>query len=250
MTEAEFFRENIENEKTSLILKAQNELWKCNFWKKKYSEISKNHCYQNEFYLIGKKPSKNEVEVYLYDVFKKLRSQYKIKCKRQTTKRDIVLELGLSSVSSKSKDLYCYKKEISVRISKVGIYLMILPYCCISEIYRLDEYITVANIIKAYCHQIITSPDIHFTEFIEYRKKLEDAAETLTRKTVDIAKSSIRSLYEASNQKTKDISQEYLCSFLLIDDEIVCILHKDFLDDPQALIKKLKKNENNFSEYH
>ena len=241
MTEAEFFRENIENEKRGLILKAQNQLWKYEFWKNNYYEISKKHCYQNEFYLIGKKPSKTEVEVYLYDVFKKLRSKYKIKCKRQTTKRDIVLELGLSSVSSKSKDLYCYKKEISVRISKVGIYLMILPYCCISEIYRLDEYITVANIIKDYCHQIITSPDIRFTEFIEYRKKLEEAAETLTIKTVDIARSSTKSLYEASTQKNKNISQEYLCSFLLIDNEFACIFHKDFLDNPQILIQKLQK---------
>lgn len=241
MTEAEFFRENIENEKRGLILKAQNQLWKYEFWKNNYYEISKKHCYQNEFYLIGKKPSKTEVEVYLYDIFKKLRSKYKIKCKRQTTKRDIVLELGLSFVSSKSKDLYCYKKEISVRISKVGIYLMILPYCCISEIYRLDEYITVANIIKDYCHQIITSPDIHFTEFIEFRKKIEEAAESLTIKTIDIAQSSIKSLYDASNQKNKNISQEYLCSFLLIDNEFSCIFHKDFLDNPQILIQKLQK---------
>ena len=240
-----FSRMQIEKEKDELIRKAQSDLWKCAFWKTVFNDILKKHSYQEEFYLVGKKPTQSEVEVYLYDVLKKLRNKYKIKCRRQTTKNDIIFDLWLfNDLSVSNKNHTSLQNEISIRVSHVGIFLGVLPYSSLSKIFRLDEYLTVEKIVIDFCNTILTSPDIHLIDFISYRNKLEEEVQYLTVKIIEIAQNSIKSLYEKSKQKIKKISHFYLYSKLIIDGEEICIRHKEFLDNPQILIKKLQKISN------
>ena len=240
--DAYFIRSVIEEEKNELIRQAQSDLWKCAFWRNIFYELLDKHSYQEEFYLVGKKPTQSEVEVYLHNVLKKLRAEYKIKCRRLTTKNDIILDLWLCyDLRFSKKDQNPLQNEISIRVTHVGIFLEVLPYSSLTRIFRLDEYLIVEKIIIDYCNIILTSPDIHLTDFITYRKNLEEDVQYLTVKTIDIAQSSIKSLYEKSEQKFKQITQSCLFSKLMIDGEEICIRHKEFLDNPQILIQKLQK---------
>ena len=58
---------------------------------------------------------------------------------------------------------------------------------------------------------------------------------------MEIAKNSIKCLYETSAEGYKEIKQGFLYSILYIDGKENCIYHKDFLDDPNTLITKLRK---------
>ena len=78
-----------------------------------------------------------------------------------------------------------------------------------------------------------------FSELRENYKKIKASSDGLTAKTIEIAQNSIRTLYEKSGEKHMNLVQRELYSSLLYKGRMIRIFHKDFLKDPNVLIKEL-----------
>ena len=234
--------EMIRIEKTDILKKAQNELWRSKFWEKSFFDVVNRHCYQSDYYLLKQPLTFNDVDAHLWKTIKKLGAKYKIPCKRETSKYEILFELGLSFAGETSKRKRAFlESEIYVKLNRKGISFYLLPYSHLAKGFILFDYQVVENILIDFCNEILSNPAKEFTDFLEYKKKLNEDIESLSVRSIDIAKSSIKSLYEASNQINKKIAQGYLFSEMIINKKEVRIMHKEFLDNPQILIQKLQK---------
>ena len=78
-----------------------------------------------------------------------------------------------------------------------------------------------------------------FEELRENYKRIKASSKGLTTKTIEIAQNSIRTLYEASGEKNKNLVQRSLYSSLLYKGRMIRIFHRDFLKDPNVLLKEL-----------
>ena len=116
-----------------------------------------------------------------------------------------------------------------------------LPHCpLLKVIENLEGYVLVENTIADFFEQIF-DVRIEFNKFQEECRKIESASEGLNIKTIKIAQSSIRALYEASGQQFCSLVQENLYSSMLINGKNIRIYHRDFLADPTVLQKELNK---------
>ena len=61
---------------------------------------------------------------------------------------------------------------------------------------------------------------------------MEDSIDKLTYKTIEIARSSIESIYCNSAEEPKEIGHALICSVVKIGGKDTVILYQDFLDDP------------------
>ncbi|MBR6214897.1 MAG: hypothetical protein IKQ84_00620, partial [Spirochaetaceae bacterium] len=75
---------------------------------------------------------------------------------------------------------------------------------------------------------------------IDY-SKFKESLNILTPKTMEIAMNSIKALYEESNQLNPIITQHRMYSTMMINDKTVNIYHKDYLENPDILIKLLAR---------
>lgn len=234
--------EMIRIEKGEILKQAQKELWRSKFWEKPFFDVVNRHSYQADYYLVKQPLTFNDVDSYLCKTFKKLSKKYIIPCKRTTSKYEILFELGLSYVGEPSKKKMCFlESEICVKLSRKGIAFYLLPYSHMAKGFILSDFLVVENILMDFCNEIFTNPAKEFTDFLEFKKKLDEDVKSLSLRSIEIAKSSIKSLYEASNQINKEIGQGYLFSEMIINKKEVRIMHKEFLDNPQILIQKLQK---------
>ncbi len=229
-------------EKARLLDQAQKKLWKADFWRPSFFRVINRHSYQKEFYLLGRTPTPQEVEFYLYKVFKKLLSKYEIACRRTTAKGFVRLDLGVSYVNWNSRKRHVINaSEIEVHIDDDQIILALLPYNNMVVKYYLDEYLIVENIINDLCAEFFASPSKEVLNFQNYRKRMLLEEKSLSQKSIEIARTSINSLYEAYTEEDKHIFSGYLFSILKIHGKSEVILHKDFLENPQILTAKLQR---------
>ena len=234
--------ESFENDKKFLIQSAQTNLWKCNFWRELFFDVLKRHSYQEEFYLVGENPTKDDVDVYLYNFLKKLKSKYNTFCRRETLKNAIRLYLSFTKTALRSKIIKRYfYDEICIEISSEDIHLNILPYRGYEKVFPLLDFIIVQNVLEDYCREFFEHTDEGYIEFLDYCKKIQWNIDNLTYKTREIARSSIESIYSNSAEEPKEIRHTIFCSIVKIGGKDTVILYQDFLDDPQVLIGKLQK---------
>lgn len=229
-------------EKTWLLEKFQSILWKAEFWKTSFYKVLKRHNFQKDFYLLGSEPDYLDVDYHLYKVLGNLRSKYDIACHRETAKGCITLRLSVSYVNNTfGKKLLLNSSEMVISIDKSQISLMVLPYSKMVANFPLDEYFVVENIITDFCQEWFLSPHKELINFQEYREKLDEDEKYLTDKSIQIALSSIKTIYKSFGGKDEDFSKGYLFSTVRIGDRKELILHRDFLDDPQFFISLLQK---------
>ena len=57
--------EMIRIEKTDILKKAQNELWRSKFWEKSFFDVVNRHCYQSDYYLLKQPLTFNDVDTHL-----------------------------------------------------------------------------------------------------------------------------------------------------------------------------------------
>ena len=231
----------MKNEKKWLLEQVQKDLWKCDFWKPAFYKVLNRHSYQKEFYLLGSEPTPQFVDMYLHNVLRKLQEKYEVACRRSTAKGFVQLGLGISYVSTHTrKRQMTTVNEMEVYIDDSQITIALLPYSEMAAKYYLDEYLIVENIIYDLCQELFAAPVKQIADFQNYHKKLDADQRALNLRVIEIARSSINSLYEKSFGR--DITlQGYLFTVVSIDGKEGCILHKDFLDNPQILISKLQK---------
>ena len=229
-------------EKKWFLESVQSELWKSDFWKPVFYKVLNRHSYQKEFYLLGSEPTIREVDLYLHKSFKKLEGKYKVACRRRTKKGSVELSLGVGYVASHSrKRQMASTSELVVLINSKEISVMLLPYSAMVGTFYLDEYVVVESIIYDLCKEIFSSPAKALIDFQNYQMKIEADAKALNLRLIEIARASINSLCEKSAEVEKERYNGFLYSIIKINGREECILHKDFLDNPQLLIAKLQK---------
>ena len=232
----------LRRERAVLLEHAQTDLWHNLFWLYDFLEVSKMHNYLEEFYLVGKEPEVHDVEVYLHALFKKLASFYGISSTRITKKKEIQFNFGFCTGVNSSKKKYPLRSEITVRINRSGLDTQVLAgHCLWGKSYFLYEYQIVGNVISDYIEKVLSEHTECFDKFKKYREKLEQDSKEVSVKSLEIARNSIKCLYETSAEDYKEIKQGYLYSILYISGKENCIYHKDFLDNPNVLITKLKR---------
>ena len=229
-------------EKTDILKKAQNELWRSKFWEKSFFDVVNRHCYQSDYYLIKQPLTFNDVDSHLWKTIKNLGAKYRIRCRRETSKYEILFELALCYAGDPSKrKLPLIESDIYIKLNRKGISFYLLPYSHLAKGFILSDYQVVENILIDFCNELFSNPPKEFTDFLESKKKLDEDIESLSVRSIEIARSSIKSLYEASDQENKKIMPGYLFSDMIINKKEVRIMHKEFLDNPQILIQKLQK---------
>ena len=231
-------------ERKLLLQQKQSALWKCDFWQSTFREVINRYSFQKDYYLVGKKPTKNDLDNYFHRLFKKLESSYDLCYKRITRQHEIEYTLSLCYYSTHSnKRRHVSASEISLRLHKHDISLSILPYNFIDVSYYLDDYLVVEKVITDLCQELFSSPVTQITEFINFRESINAASRLLNKKSIDIARSSIKSLCLASSIKEEQLTQGYLYSEMNIGNEKFFIFHQDFLDNPKILINKLESRK-------
>ena len=78
-----------------------------------------------------------------------------------------------------------------------------------------DEFKIVGNIVTDLCNTLFNEKLECFVELQEMDKRVEESARGLTKKTIEIAQNSIRSVYEATDEKFKNLVQRNIYSSLL-----------------------------------
>lgn len=234
----------LKRERSVLLEQAQTELWHNLFWLNDFMEVSKKHNYLSEFYLGDKEPEVYDVDVYLHSLLKKFSSLYGISCIRTTKKNEIQFNLGFCTFGKSSKKKYALRSEIIVYVNRNGLSIRVLAgHCLWGKSYYLFEYQIVGNVLSDYIEKVLSEHTECFEKFQKYRRKLEQDAKEVSEKSLEIARNSIKCLYETSTEDYKEIKQGYLYSILYISGKETCIYHKDFLDNPNVLIPKLKRKE-------
>ncbi len=229
-------------EKICLLERKQANLWRGDFWRTVFFKVLNRHSFQKEFYLLSRTPTSQEVDFYLYKVFQKLQRKYELVCRRSTAKGFVQLDLSLSYLRFHSrKRRMINPSEIEVYIDENQITLSLLPYNAMVGKYYLDEYLIVENVINDLCSELFAFPSKEVLDFQNYRERIQTEEKSLNQKSIEIARSSIKILYEKYPEEDKLIFSGYLFSNLKINEKSEIILHKDFLENPQLLVSKLQK---------
>ena len=223
----------LEREQTELFGRLQSE-----FWQGLFCDILKKHTYQNDFYFVESNLTMEKVVGSLKGVLNDICHTYGLDC--EVTSHPYRTELKLKI------DYYDYRNrkftmdELSIIVCQKDITMRILPHNRLIEFFWLEEYVLLENIIKDLCQQIFETQKEKFCEMCENYKKIRESSEGLTAKTIEIAQNSIKTLYEKSGENHMNLVQRNLYSSLLYKGRMIRIFHRDFLKDPNVLLKELK----------
>ena len=223
----------LEREQTELFGRLQSE-----FWQGLFCDILKKHTYQNDFYFVEHNLTTEKVVGSLKGVINDICHTYGLDC--EVTSHPYRTELKLKI------DYYDYRNrkfsmdELSIIVCQKDITMRILPHKPLLKLFWLEEYVLVENIVKEMCQQLFENQKEKFLELRENYKEISASAEGLTAKTIEIAQNTIRTLYEASDEKHRNLVQRKLYSSLLYKGRMIRIFHRDFLNDPGILARELK----------
>ena len=132
--------------------------------------------------------------------------------------------------------------ELSIIVCQKDITMRILPHNPLLKLFWLEEYQLVENIVKEMCQQLFDNQKEKFLELRENYKKISASGEGLTSKTIEIAQNTIKTLYEASCAKNRNLVQRNLYSSMLYKGRMIRIFHRDFMNDPSVLKKELERS--------
>ena len=221
----------LEREQTELFTRMQTE-----FWQTLFCDLLKKHSFQNDFFLVSANLTNGDVVEHLRKVVSELSEKYELSFTETSHPTRTEFKLRFC--------YYGYKKqmfeELSVMVCINDITMRILPHSPLLKLFWLEEYQLVENIIKEMCLQLFENQKEKFQELRKNYKEISASAEGLTAKTIEIAQNTIRILYEASDEKHRNLVQRKLYSSLLYRGRMIRIFHRDFLKDPGILTRELK----------
>ena len=221
----------LEREQRELFTRMQTE-----FWQTLFCDLLKKHSFQNDFFLVSANLTNGDVVEHLRKVVSELSEKYELSFieTRHPTRTEFKLRFCYYGYKKKMFD------ELSVFVCINDITMRILPHSPLLKLFWLEEYQLVENIIKEMCLQLFENQKEKFQELRENYKEISASAEGLTAKTIEIAQNTIRILYEASDEKHRNLVQRKLYSSLLYRGRMIRIFHRDFLKDPGILTRELK----------
>ena len=224
---------SLEREQNDLISRMQSE-----FWQGIFCDILKKHTFQNDFFFVENGLTSEKVVSHLKDVIYMLCQRYGFECEvtSHPTRTELKLMFNCYDNSNEKEVM----DVLSIIVCQKDITMRILPHNPMLKLFWLEEYVLVENIIKDLCLQIFESQKEKFAELRENYKKIRASSRGLTAKTIEIAQNSIKLLYDKSDEKHKNLIQRELYSSLLYKGRMIRIFHRDFLKDPNVLLKEFK----------
>ena len=226
---------SLEREQADLITRMQSE-----FWQGLFCDILKKHTYQNDFFFVENNLKVEKVVSQLKDVIYQLCQTYDLDC--EVTSHPTRTELKLMF------NWYDYGQEkevmdvLSIIVCQKDITMRILPHNPLLKLFWLEEYQLVENIVKEMYQQLFDNQKEKFLELRENYKKISASGEGLTSKTIEIAQNTIKTLYEASCAKNRNLVQRNLYSSMLYKGRMIRIFHRDFMNNPSVLKKELERS--------
>ena len=225
------FARMIESEQKELISKVQTE-----FWQGLFCDILKEHTFQSDFFLVRQDFDFQEIVEYLKNIVKSVCQKHELwfVVSDRSYRTEIKVRFHNNNILKIMYD------ELSIVICKVDITMRMLPHAPLLKMFSFEDYQLVGKILESLCDKLFGEKQEEFVACLETYKKIEKCSNELTAKTIEIAKNSIRTIYEASNEKFKTIMQKNLYSSMLAKGRMIRVLHSDFLADPNVLIKELR----------
>ena len=80
-----------------------------------------------------------------------------------------------------------------------------LPHNPLLKLFWLEEYGLVEIIVKDLCEQLFNERKEQFSTLHKNYKKIQASSMGLTLKTIEIAQNSIKTLYESSGEKNRNL---------------------------------------------
>ena len=220
----------LEKEKAELFTRVQSD-----FWQILFNDILKVHSYQKDYWLVQDDLTYKDVVEHLRSTFSEMNKEYDLPC--YMSKLPYRTELKL-------RFFYSWKlkteiDDLSVVICENDITMRVLPHNPFFKIFRLDEYFLVKAIVKKVCNQLFNQPTGISSSLQTEYNKIQSSSENLTTKSIMIAQNSIKAIYEAAYGKKGNLVHKYLYTSLLCKNRVLRIFHKDFLVNPDILLKEI-----------
>ena len=227
----ETWKEIFQREKEELYSKIQTEFWRGMLW-----EVLKEHTIQTDFFLVSQDVDFPEVVAYLKNTISSICEKYRLEflVTESSYRTEIKVRLHNYGILKNMHD------ELSIVISKDDITMRMLPHSPMINVHLLEDYQLVGRIVEALCDKLFEEKLEAFVDYLETYKIIEESCKGLNIKSIEIAKNSIKTIYEASDEKFKSITQKALYSILVYKGKRYRILHGEFLADPNVLISKLQ----------
>ena len=222
-------------EKTELFALVHSEFWHGIIW-----DLLKKHSLQADFFLVRDNLEMDEVVEDLRNEIGEATKKYGLGFTE--TEHPYRVEL---KVRFHNYGYYQSFDELSVVICKNDITMRMLPHSPMLKLFTLDEFKIVGNIVTDLCNSLFNDKLELFVGLQESYKRVEESIKGLTSKTIEIAQNSIRSVYDATDEKFKNLVQRNLYSSLRYNGKTIRILHKEFLENPAVLMEELKYGSKN-----
>lgn len=210
------------------------------FWQELFYGLLKKHSFQNDFHLVPNSLSYDYVVSHIRLVVSELSRKYGFmfyEARFGPQMKSFVLQSFYPEYASEIPEDF-----FSVDICQKTITLKVLPYNLFSRPFNIEESFLVGNILMDLCDSLY-NPEKENCQLKENINKILLSAENLTLKTIEMARNSIKTLYESSPQKYRSLVQTLLYSKMNIGGKEVLVFHKDFLSNPCIMTNMLKKTE-------
>ena len=230
MNNADELAWRLESEKKELFALVHSEFWHGIIW-----DLLKEHSLQADFFLVRENLEMEEVVEYLRNEIGEVTKKYGLGFTETTHPYRTELKIRFHN--------YGYVQsfdELSVVICKNDITMRMLPHSPMLKLFSLDEFKIVGNIVTDLCNKLFNDKLELFVGLLESYKRIEESPRGLTSKTIEIAQNSIRSVYDATDEKFKNLVQRDLYSSLRYKGKTIRILHKEFLENPEVLLREIR----------
>ena len=231
MMNAKQLAQAIKAEQTDLYSKIQTELWQALF-----RDILKEHTFQADFFLVRQDVDFTEVVLYLQNLIKDECQKFKLELGESNRMNRTELKVRFHNYGI-LKTMY---DELSIVICKEDITMRMLPHSPLIKMYSLDDYQLVGKVFQSLCEKVFGDKLEDYVTYLENLRRVEKSGKKLTFKTIEIAKNSIRTIYQATDEKFKSIKQWNIYSSMVYKGKTVSVLHSDFLENPGVLLSQLK----------
>lgn len=231
MMNAKQLAQAIKAEQTDLYSKIQTE-----FWQALFRDILKEHTFQADFFLVRQDVDFTEVVLYLQNLIKDECRKFKLELGEANRPNRTELKVRLHNYGI-LKTMY---DELSIVICKEDITMRMLPHSPLIKMYSLDDYQLVGKVFQSLCEKVFGDKLEDYVAYLENLRRVEKSGKKLTFKTIEIAKNSIKTIYQATDEKFKSIKQWNIYSSMVYKGKTVSVLHSDFLENPSVLLSQLK----------
>ncbi len=231
MMNAKQLAQTIEVEQKVLYSKIQTE-----FWQALFRDILQEHTFQADFFLVRQDVDFTEVVLYLQNLIKDECQKFKLELGESNRPNRTELKVRFHNYGI-LKTMY---DELSIVICKEDITMRMLPHSPLIKMYSLDTYQLVGKVFQSLCEKVFGDKLEDYVTYLENLRRVEKSGKKLTFKTIEIAKNSIKTIYQATDEKFKSIKQWNIYSSMVYKGKTVSVLHNDFLENPGVLISQLK----------